>query len=78
MIRVAVSGACGRMGSTVCAAVEAAEDMELVAQIDPTLGIELEQALGEHRPDVLVDFSIPSSAVAENIRAARRGRASTS
>jgi 4-hydroxy-tetrahydrodipicolinate reductase len=69
MIRVAVSGASGRMGSTTCAAVRAAEDMELVAQIDPTLGIELEQALGEHRPDVLVDFSIPSSAVA-NIRAA--------
>jgi 4-hydroxy-tetrahydrodipicolinate reductase len=69
MIRVAVSGASGRMGSTTCAAVEAAEDMELVAQIDPSLGIELEQALSEHRPDVLVDFSIPSSA-ATNIRAA--------
>jgi 4-hydroxy-tetrahydrodipicolinate reductase len=69
MIRVAVSGASGRMGSTTCAAVQAAEDMELVAQIDPSLGIELEQALSEHRPDVLVDFSIPSSAAA-NIRAA--------
>jgi 4-hydroxy-tetrahydrodipicolinate reductase len=69
MIRVAVSGASGRMGSTTCAAVQAADDMELVAQIDPTLRIELEQALGEHHPDVLVDFSIPSSAVA-NIRTA--------
>lgn len=69
MIRVAVSGACGRMGSTTCAAVEAADDMELVARIDPELGVELAEALHEHRPDVLVDFSVPSSAVA-NIRTA--------
>jgi 4-hydroxy-tetrahydrodipicolinate reductase len=69
MIRVAVSGACGRMGSTTCAAVEAADDMELVARIDPQLGVGLEQALREQRPDVLVDFSVPSSAV-ENIRTA--------
>ena len=57
------------MGSTTCAAVEGAEDMQLVARIDPTLGVELADALGEHRPDVLVDFSVPSSAVA-NIRTA--------
>jgi 4-hydroxy-tetrahydrodipicolinate reductase len=69
MIRVAVSGASGRMGSTTCEAIEGAEDMELVARIDPTLGVELADALREQRPDVLVDFSIPSSAVA-NIRAA--------
>jgi 4-hydroxy-tetrahydrodipicolinate reductase len=69
MIRVAVSGAGGRMGSTTCEAIEGAEDMELVARIDPTLGVELADALREQRPDVLVDFSIPSSAVA-NIRAA--------
>jgi 4-hydroxy-tetrahydrodipicolinate reductase len=69
MIRVAVSGACGRMGSTTCAAVEAAEDMELVARIDPELGVELADALRGQRPDVLVDFSIPSTAV-QNIRTA--------
>ena len=69
MIRVAVSGAGGRMGSTTCEAVEGAEDMELVARIDPSLGVELADALREHRPDVLVDFSVPSSAVA-NIRTA--------
>jgi 4-hydroxy-tetrahydrodipicolinate reductase len=69
MIRVAVSGAGGRMGSTTCAAVEGAEDMELVARIDPSLGVELESALSEHKPDVLVDFSIPGSAAA-NIRTA--------
>ncbi len=69
MIRVAVSGAFGRMGSTTCAAVEDAEDMELVARIDPALEVELADALREQQPDVLVDFSIPSSAVA-NIRTA--------
>ena len=36
-IRVVVSGAAGRMGETVCAAVEAAEDMELVGRADPAL-----------------------------------------
>jgi 4-hydroxy-tetrahydrodipicolinate reductase len=69
MIRVAVSGAAGRMGSTTCAAVEAADDMELVARIDPALGLTLDAALAEQRPDVLVDFSIPTTAV-ENIRSA--------
>jgi 4-hydroxy-tetrahydrodipicolinate reductase len=69
MIRVAVSGAAGRMGQTVCAAVEQAQDMELVARIDPALGVEVSAALGAQRPDVLVDFSIPATAVA-NIRAA--------
>ncbi len=69
MIRVAVSGAAGRMGATTCAAVQAAEDLELVAQIDPALGVELTDALAQQRPDVLVDFSIPSTVVA-NIRTA--------
>ena len=69
MIRVAVSGACGRMGSATCSAVEAAQDMELVARIDPQLRVGLADALREHAPDVLVDFSIPSTAV-ENIRTA--------
>jgi 4-hydroxy-tetrahydrodipicolinate reductase len=69
MIRVAVSGASGRMGQATCAAVEGAEDMELVARVDPALGVELAAALAEHRPDVLVDFSVPDAAVA-NIRAA--------
>jgi len=72
MIRVAVSGAAGRMGQTVCAAVEQAQDMELVARIDPALGVEVSAALGAQRPDVLVDFSIPATAVA-NIRAAVGG-----
>ncbi len=38
-IRVAVAGAAGRMGATVCGAVEARDDMELVARADPALGV---------------------------------------
>jgi 4-hydroxy-tetrahydrodipicolinate reductase len=69
MIRVAVSGAAGRMGATTCAAIEAADDLELVARIDPALGVDLAAALAEHHADVLVDFSVPTTAVA-NIRTA--------
>jgi 4-hydroxy-tetrahydrodipicolinate reductase len=68
VIRVAVSGAAGRMGLTACAAVEGAADMELVARADPALGVSLEQALAQ-RPEVLVDFSLPSTAV-QNIKTA--------
>jgi 4-hydroxy-tetrahydrodipicolinate reductase len=43
-IRVGVLGAGGRMGSTVCAAVSAADDLDLVAAIDPYhAGIDLRQ-----------------------------------
>jgi 4-hydroxy-tetrahydrodipicolinate reductase len=68
MIRVAVAGAAGRMGQTVCAAVQGADDMELVARADPALGTSLDQALAEH-PDVLVDFTIPDTAL-QNARQA--------
>jgi len=57
------------MGQTVCAAVEAAPDMELVARIDPALGVSVEHGIASGRPDVVVDFSVPESAVA-NITAA--------
>jgi 4-hydroxy-tetrahydrodipicolinate reductase len=61
MIRVAVAGAAGRMGETVCAAVEGAEDMQLVGRADPLLAI----ALGDVLPDaeVLVDFTQPDTAL---------------
>ena len=62
MIRVAVSGAAGRMGSTVCEAVAQAPDMEVVARADPALDRSLTDAL-EERPDVLVDFTLPTTAV---------------
>jgi 4-hydroxy-tetrahydrodipicolinate reductase len=62
VIRVAVAGAAGRMGETVCAAVQEAEDMELLARADPALGTSVAEALAS-RPDVMVDFTIPSTAV---------------
>jgi 4-hydroxy-tetrahydrodipicolinate reductase len=62
MIRVVVSGAAGRMGETVCAAVEGADDMELCGRADPVLGVSLEHALAD-RPDVVVDFTQPASAL---------------
>jgi 4-hydroxy-tetrahydrodipicolinate reductase len=63
MIRVAVAGAAGRMGQTVCEAVSGAPDMELVARADPALGTSLAQALAAG-PQVLVDFTVPDTALA--------------
>jgi 4-hydroxy-tetrahydrodipicolinate reductase len=62
MINVAVSGAAGRMGQTVCAAVEGAEDMALVGRADPRLETSLVDVLGD--ADVVVDFSTPDTALA--------------
>jgi 4-hydroxy-tetrahydrodipicolinate reductase len=62
MIRVGVCGAAGRMGQTVCEAVDSAEDMELAARADPALGTELGDVLGE--VDVVVDFTTPDTALA--------------
>ncbi|MET0973943.1 MAG: dihydrodipicolinate reductase C-terminal domain-containing protein [Thermoleophilaceae bacterium] len=66
MINVAVSGAAGRMGETVCEAVEGADDMALVGRADPLLGVALNDVLGD--ADVVVDFSTPDAAL-ENARA---------
>ncbi len=45
MIDVAVAGAAGRMGETVCVAVEDAPDMNLVGRADPRLGVTLTDVL---------------------------------
>jgi len=63
MIRVGVAGAAGRMGHAVCAAVEAAPDMELVGRADPELGITLEQMLAAQQPEVVVEFTRPDEAL---------------
>jgi len=68
VIAVAVAGAAGRMGQTVCGAIEGADDMELVARADPALATTVAEALAAS-PDVLVDFTVPSTAL-ENARAA--------
>jgi 4-hydroxy-tetrahydrodipicolinate reductase len=62
MIKVGVLGARGRMGSLVAQTVRAADDLELVAEVD----------LGDSRDalkacDVIVDFTSPA-AVMDNLR----------
>jgi 4-hydroxy-tetrahydrodipicolinate reductase len=61
MIRVAVAGAAGRMGLTVCEAVDGAQDMELVGRADPLLGTELQEVLDD--AEVVVDFTRPDTAL---------------
>jgi 4-hydroxy-tetrahydrodipicolinate reductase len=86
-LRVAVSGAGGRMGHEVVRAVHEAEGMEVVAAIDRQhsgedagtlaevgpIGIavsnDLAAALRESAAEVVVDFTVPASAMA-NIRTA--------
>jgi 4-hydroxy-tetrahydrodipicolinate reductase len=65
LINVAVSGAAGRMGQTVCEAVNEASDLSLTGRADPLLNTALTEVLGD--ADVVVDFSTPDSA-AENAR----------
>ena len=60
-IRVAVTGAAGRMGTTVCRAVEEAEGLELVARLDVDDEITAENLNGA---DVAVDFTVPAVAEA--------------
>jgi 4-hydroxy-tetrahydrodipicolinate reductase len=65
LINVAVSGAAGRMGETVCRAVNEASDLSLTGRADPILETALADVLED--ADVVVDFSTPDSA-AENAR----------
>lgn len=66
MIKVAVAGYAGRMGSAVVDAVTAADDMEVVCGIDPYLTEQpfavyrtIDEAIAESDFDVLVDFTRP-------------------
>ena len=68
-IRVGVAGAAGRMGQTVCADVDGADDMTLAGRADPALGVELEEILGDC--EVVVDFTRPETAL-DNARACVR------
>ena len=71
MIRVGVIGAAGRMGATVCNAVHADAELELVAAVDPqspgatihgvTIASEL-RALADAKVDVAVDFTVADAA----------------
>jgi 4-hydroxy-tetrahydrodipicolinate reductase len=70
-IRVAVAGAAGRMGQTVCRAVESADDLDLTGRADPALNTSLADVLPH--ADVLVDFTVPASAVANAREALKAG-----
>jgi 4-hydroxy-tetrahydrodipicolinate reductase len=71
MIRVGVAGAAGRMGETVCGAVEGAEDMELVGRADPLLGTTLAEVL--EGAEVVVDFTRPDTALENALACLRAG-----
>ena len=60
-IHVAVAGAAGRMGTTVCEAIEAAAGLELSGRADPSLGSDLGDVLDA--ADVVVDFTVPDQAL---------------
>ena len=74
MIEVAVAGAAGRMGETVCAAVEAAPDMNLVGRADPRLDVTLAEVLaGAQPPEVVVDFTQPDTALENALACVQAG-----
>src|SRR3954469_21878472 len=63
-LRVGVLGARGRMGQQVCAAVDAADDLELVAMVD--VGDWL-FSVADAGAQVLIDFTHPD-VVMDNLR----------
>lgn len=71
MIKVAVAGAAGRMGQTVCEAVLAADDMELVGRADPLLDTKIADVLDA--AEVLVDFTTPDTALENALECVRAG-----
>ena len=64
MLKVAVLGAKGRMGTAAVGAIDAAADMELVAALGRNDSLEV---LLEHGAQVVVDLTVPDSTVA-NVR----------
>jgi 4-hydroxy-tetrahydrodipicolinate reductase len=71
VIRVGVAGAAGRMGATVCEAVQGADDMVLAGRADPALGVALADILGD--VDVVVDFTQPDQATANALACVEAG-----
>ena len=72
-MRVVVVGSAGRMGSAVCSAIDAEQDLELAAAVDPssvgsqdpTGTVTVVEALADIDPsevDVMVDFTIAEAA----------------
>jgi len=71
MIKVGVAGAAGRMGATVCGAVEEADGLELAGRADPALGVELAEILPA--VDVVVEFTTPETSLANSIACLEAG-----
>ena len=69
MIKVGVIGAAGRMGAAACAAIAAADGLQLVAAVDATPGVTAEgvtiskelRALADAHVDVAVDFTVAAA-----------------
>ncbi|HUW00957.1 MAG TPA: 4-hydroxy-tetrahydrodipicolinate reductase [Acidimicrobiales bacterium] len=59
-LKVGVVGAAGRMGQQTCAAVDEADDLELVARIDRT-GSPADAAAAD--AEVVIDFTVPDAAM---------------
>ena len=83
MIKVLVNGALGRMGRTVVAAVKADSELELVGAVDIIAGevdgvkveTNLDAALKNFAPDVMVDFTRPN-VVFQNVMTALENKVS--
>ncbi|MCF8544048.1 MAG: 4-hydroxy-tetrahydrodipicolinate reductase [Ilumatobacteraceae bacterium] len=68
-MKVGVIGAAGRMGATVCAAIAAADGLQLVAAVDAVPGVTAEgitiskelRALADAHVDVAVDFTVAAA-----------------
>jgi 4-hydroxy-tetrahydrodipicolinate reductase len=71
MIKVGVAGAAGRMGATVCGAVEDADGMELTGRADPALDTELSAILPD--VDVVVEFTTPATSLQNSIACLEAG-----
>lgn len=80
MVRVAITGINGRMGTMVSDIVLAQPDMELVAGFDLAGGKQvgkitvssardIDKVLKEVKPDVLIDFTMPTAAL-QNVKVA--------
>jgi len=83
MVRVAIAGINGRMGTMVSDIVLSQPDMELVAGFDLSAGKQvgpikasnvkdIDNILKATKPDVLIDFTVASAAVS-NVKAAAAG-----
>lgn len=85
MIKVAICGALGRMGTTIAGLVNEADDMTFVGGLDIREGTlldapvysstEIRTFLQETKPDVLIDFTIAHAAVENIIAGAEAGTA---